>query len=45
MTGEFIRTTERKSIKGIKVSPDIFNKIPWQLHLELYLNQTMTPWH
>ena len=44
-TGEFIWTMEQKSIEGIKISPDIFNEIPWRLNPESYLNQTMMPWH
>ena len=44
-TREFVRTMERKSIEGIKISSDIFNEIPWQLNPESYLNQTTMPWH
>ena len=44
-TGEFVRSMKWKSVKGIKISPDIFNKILWWLNPESYPDQTTMPWH
>ena len=44
-TGEFLRTTEREQVEGIRLSPETFHQISWQLNPKTYPNQFTTPWH
>ena len=44
-TGEFVQITGWEQEEGIRLSPEIFNDIPWRLIPESYPNQTTTPWH